>query len=166
MAIDLNSAMQKYSEATPASANRWAAGAINNADKFIRNATSTEAENNYKLGVERSVQNQSRLKGLQNVTASDYANGVQNSVQIYQAKTAGSANKWANKFSPYAQVIDQTVNTLPPKISGDIAGNILRRVTPIAIALNNRKMQGVSTRALGVPSPVGRTYSPIGQYGR
>ena len=109
MAIDLNSAMQKYGEATPAAANRWAQGAVNNADKFIRNATSADAENNYKIGVERSVANQSRLKGLQNVTAQDYANGVTASTAIYQQKTAGAANKWATRFQPYANVIDQTV---------------------------------------------------------
>ena len=165
MAIDLNSAVQKYGENTPASAQRWVAGATRNADKFIRNATSSEAESNYRIGVERSVANQSRLKGLQGVTAQDYATGVTNSAAIYQQKTAGAAGKWANKFQPYANVIDNVVGSLPAKISGDIVGNINRRVAPIAVALNEAKMRGVSSRALGVPGQLSTPLSRTGGYG-
>ena len=103
--------------------------------------------------VVEAAQNQARLRGLQNVTAADYSAGIQAGVQAYQNKVSTIApQKWMNKFAPYAQIIDQVVATLPPKTT-DVATNVMNRVVPIATALRQAKLQGISARAGITPAP-------------
>jgi len=155
MPIDLNLAAQKYAQNTPASANFWAQAAQNAAGKWEQKAKSQEAEQNYATAMQYVIQNQLRLKGLQNVTATDYAQGVANSVNVFQTKTANAHMKWQNRFAPFASIIDRIVETLPPKIPGNPDANIDNRVKPIARALHDAKVRGV-TAGYAAPAPMRR----------
>jgi len=154
MAIDLNAAMQKYATVTPQMANVWQQRATAAAQKWEANAKSPQTEQYWAQRVVEAAQNQARLRGLQNVTAADYSAGIQAGVQAYQNKVSTIApQKWMNKFAPYAQIIDQVVATLPPKTT-DVATNVMNRVVPIATALRQAKLQGISARAgIGTPAP-------------
>lgn len=151
--IDLGLAQQKYGTNAPAAASIWQQAAVSKADVWERQAKSPEAERNYAAGVQFAVQNQLRLKGLQKVTAQDYAAGVSQSVNVYQQKTAASAGKWAARFAPYAEVINRIVPSLPAKVPGDPRTNVMNRVVPIAEALHQTKIRGAVTGV--TPSPLG-----------
>ena len=155
MAIDLNLAAQKYAQNTPASANFWAQAAQSKANEWEAKAKSQEAEQNYAQAMQFVVQNQLRLKGLQNVTATDYAQGVANSMNVFQTKTANASGKWQNRFAPFASIIDRVVDTLPPRTPGNPDANIDNRVKPIARALHEAKVRGV-TGGYAAPAPMRR----------
>ncbi|RLI91998.1 MAG: hypothetical protein DRO95_03155, partial [Candidatus Altiarchaeales archaeon] len=144
MPIDLNAAAQKYAQVTPAAAPRWQQRATAAAQVWEQNAKSPQAEQYWAQRVMEAAQNQARLRGLQNVTASHYAQGVQAGTQAYQQKVSQvGATKWQQKFAPYANVIDSVVSSLPPKTT-DVTQNVMNRVVPIAQALRQAKVGGVA----------------------
>ena len=147
----------KYATNAVNAAGTWASRAAAEAPKWEQNAKSQQAEQNYAAGVQLAIQNQLRLKGLQNVTAQDFANAVSASQDVYAYKVSTSGNKWAQRFEPYAQTIDRVVSTLAPKIPGQVRENVMNRVVPIAEALHQQKMGGVVARTVGLPTPTGPT---------
>jgi len=154
MAIDVNTAAQYYASGTAANVQKWATKAAQAASEWEQRAKSPDAEQNYAEGVQRAVQYQLRLKGLQDVSASEWASAVQGSGSVYQQKTSMAVNKWAQKFAPYAQIIDRVVSTLPPKVPGQGVQNWLNRGAPIVEALQSAKLQGTMTSR---PAPMTRT---------
>jgi len=146
MAIDLNAAAQKYATVTPALANVWQQRAQAAAQEWEQKAKSPETEQYWAQRVMEAAQNQARLKGLMNVSAADYAQGIAAGASVYQQKVSTVApQRWQQKFAPYAEVIDRVVATLPPKTT-DVTQNVLNRVAPIAQALRQAKMQGAVQR--------------------
>jgi len=151
--IDLNEAMQKYAQNTPAAAQRWANRATARAQIWEANAKSQQAEANYATAMQYVIQNQLRLRGLQNVTAADYSQGVQNSIQVYQQKTSMAGMKWQQRFAPYANIINNLLPTLPPKVPGQPRQNWLNRGAPIAEALHQAKLAGVARVPVAPAAP-------------
>ena len=147
----------KYASNAVNAAPVWRARAAAEAPKWEQNAKSQQAEANYAAGVQLAAQNQLRLKGLQNVTANDFANAVAGSQDVYAYKVSVSGGKWQNRFAPYAETIDRTVATLPAKMPGQVRENIMNRVVPIAEALHNQRMGGVAARTVGMPTPMAPT---------
>ncbi len=143
----------KYATNATNAAGLWASRAASEAPKWETNAKSQQAEANYAAGVQLAVQNQLRLKGLQNVTAQDFANAVTASQDVYAYKVSVSGGKWQERFEPYAHTIDRVLATLPAKVPGQVRENIMNRVVPIAEALHNQKMQGVAAATVGLPTP-------------
>ena len=163
MPIDVNSAAQYYAQGTAANVNKWVSKATEKAGEWEQKAKSPEAEQNYAEGVSRAVQHQLRLKGLQSVSAQEWAGAVQGSGSVYQQKTSMAVNKWASRFAPYAAIIDRVVSTLPPKTPGNGVQNWLNRGAPIVEALQSAKLQGVMTSR---PAPMTRTpTTPAGGFG-
>ena len=146
---------QKYQYNAVNAAPVWSARASSEAEKWEQNAKSAQAEQNYATAMEYVIQNQLRLKGLQGVSAQDFASAVSGAQDVYAYKVSVSGNKWQEKFSPYAQVIDRVVATLPPKVPGQVRENIMNRVVPIAEALHQQKISGVVARTMGLPTPTG-----------
>ena len=158
MSINVNEAAQYYAQGTAANVNKWVSRTSSAASNWEAKAKSPEAEQNYAAGVQFAVQNQLRLKGLQNVGASEWSGAVQGSGSVYQTKTSMSVNKWANRFSPYASVIDQVKTTLPARVPGNAAQNVINRVVPIAEALQRAKLQGIASSRpvpMSAPAPTG-----------
>jgi len=145
----------KYATNATNAAGYWASRAASEAPKWEQNAKSQQAEQNYAAGVQLAIQNQLRLKGLQEVSAQDFANAVSASQDVYAYKVSTSGAKWQNKFAPYAQTIDRVVPTLAPKIPGQVRENVINRVVPIAEALHQQKIGGVVARTVGLPTPTG-----------
>jgi len=145
----------KYAQNAVNAAGTWASRAASEAPKWEQNAKSQQAEQNYAAGVQLAIQNQLRLKGLQNVTAQDFANAVSASQDVYAYKVSTSGNKWMQRFEPYAQTIDRVASSLPPKVPGQVRENVINRVVPIAEALHQQKMGGVVARTVGLPTPTG-----------
>jgi len=56
------------------------------------------------------------------------------------------APKWAARFQPYANVINNVVSTLPARVPGQPTQNVMNRVAPIAEALYNARISGATTR--------------------
>ena len=154
--IDLGSAANKYATVTPASAGTWQNRAQAAAQVWEANAKSPQTEQYWAQRVMEAAQSQARLRGLQNVSAADYAQGVANSAQIFSQKTAAASGKWQNKFAPYAQIINTIVPSLPAKTT-DVATNVQNRVVPIAVALRQAKLGGAIS---GVGSPTMTPLSP------
>jgi len=140
----------KYQQRAVNAAPEWRVRASEAAEKWEQNAKSTQAEQNYAAGVQQAIENQLRLRGLEPVSAQDFASAVSQAQDVYAYKVSVSGDKWENKFAPYAEEIDRVVPTLPPKTPGAVRENILNRVVPIAEALHQRKIRGVVTRTLGV----------------
>lgn len=160
MPIDIQSAAQKYATVTPAMAGVWQQRAMQNAEKWEQNAKSPQAEQFWAQRVVEAAQNQARLRGLQRVTAQDYAQGIQVGAQVYEQKVSTVApQRWAQRFEPYANVIDNVVTRLPPKTT-DVAQNVINRVIPIATALREAKLRG----AMGAPAPM-RAPAPAPGFG-
>jgi len=154
MPIDVNAAAQKYAAVTPAMAQIWQQRASAAAQKWEQNAKSMEAEQYWAQRVVEAAQQQARLRGLQAVSAQDYAQGIQVGANVYREKVSTIApQRWARKFAPFAQVIDQVVASLPPKTT-DVVQNVLNRVAPIAQALRQAKLAGVvAPTGMGTPTP-------------
>ena len=56
----------------------------------------------------------------------------------YTQQTANKADKAASGFAPFAPILEQITNSLPPRTS-DPATNVTNRVTPIAVGLSAAK---------------------------
>ena len=150
----------KYATNATNAAPVWRARTTAEAEKWEANAKSQQAESNYATAMEYVIQNQLRLKGLQNVSATDFANAVAGAQDVYAYKVSTAGGKWQERFTPYAQTIDRVVSTLPPKIPGQVRENVMNRVVPIAEALHQQKMGGVVARSVGLPTPTAPTPAP------
>ena len=152
MPIDMNRASGKFVTNASASAGDYAAGAQAAASTWERNAKSPQAEQAYAAGVALAVQNQLRSKGLQSVTAQDYATGVANNANVYAQKVSQSQDKWQRNFTPYAQEIDRIVPGLPAKNpSASPSQNYAARGGPVADRLKALRLQGVRGGSSALP---------------
>lgn len=161
----ITDAQGAYTTGTAANAQKWEARTAAAASEWEAKAKSPAAEQAYGQGVQVAVANQLRLKGLQGVTASEFSGAVRGRSGAYREKTAARAAKWGTRFSPFLDTIRTVVPGLPPRVPGDIAGNIQRRVTPIATALHNQKLGGVSPAAgYGAAPAAGYRYGTSAPY--
>ena len=157
MPIDVNLAAQKYATVTPQMAGVWQQRAAANAEKWEQNAKSRQAEEYWRQRITEAAQNQARLRGLERVTANDFVAGINAGATVYQQKVQTIApRKWAEKFEPYARVIDSVTERLPPKTT-DVQQNVMNRVVPIAQALRQAKVGratvGITRTAIRTPAP-------------
>jgi len=107
-------------------------------DKAAR-AASDDAQNAYKQAMADPkviARRQSMLKKVteEEMNAAMRAKGG----SAYAAGVANAGDKWANKVQPFFDTIDQTVAKLPAR-TRDVAANVQKRVTPIAVALRAKK---------------------------
>ena len=162
MPIDLAAAANKYATVTPQMVNVWQQRAQAAAQEWENKAKSPETENYWAQRVIEAAQNQARLKGLMNVSATDYSAGIAAGTEAYRSKVSTIApQRWQQKFAPYAEVIDRVVATLPAKTT-DVVQNVMNRVAPIAQALRQAKIQGVTQRVLGpTPAPTAHVRTPF-----
>lgn len=127
-------------------------GVGNKADKWRRRflattgiaekAKSDAAESAYATGVQNAVTNKLRQKKLAGISDADIKGPVERGGSaLYSVPAQAKSAKAAKGFSVYAPIIDSTVAALPAR-QADAAANVAARVTPIAVALQNRKRQG------------------------
>jgi len=157
MPIDVSQAGQFYASGTAANVGKWSAKAAAKSNEWEQKAKSPQAEANYAAGVELAARNQLRLRGLQNVSAGQWSQAVQGAGDVYRIKTGAASGKWAQKFAPFAPIIDRTVAALPAKIPGQARQNTINRCAPIGEALQQAKLAGVRTAPISV-APTGFGY--------
>ena len=138
----IQDAQQKYAAGTQANANTWASRTAQAAGAWEAGAKSPAAEQAYATGVQLAAQNQSRLRGLQQVSQADFAQAVSGKSGDYARGTQAAVGKWGARFQPYLNTIAQIAPNLAPRVPGDVAGNVQRRVLPLAEALHAQKMGG------------------------
>jgi len=137
---------------------KWEGRTTAAASIWEERAKSREAEENYATGVERAVRLGLRLKGLDPITARNFADAVRGMGRIWSEKAAARRSKWEMKFKPYLEEIKRIVPTLAPRVPGEPRTNVINRVAPIAEGLAALKEAGVGG---------GGGYSPpvVGGYG-
>jgi len=155
--IDVRQAAQDFQDGVQGKGQKWEREASNASREWEQNAKSDQAEQNYGQGVRNAVENRTRQRGLQGVSAGDFQGAVQGRGRAFEEGAAARAGKWGRKFSPYADVIERTKQQLPPKQPGQARQNTVNRAAPIAESLQNAKRQGV-----GGGSLTGRGGSPQG----
>lgn len=105
-------------------------------------ASSEQAEANYAQGVQEAAQRKSRQSGVSKVSNQTWQ---QAAAQVGATRIADgmrrAANKQAQNWAPYRQVIEGT--DLPAR-TRDAATNVQNRVLPLATALQDakRRQQG------------------------
>ena len=111
---------------------------VNAATDVINKAIA--GESNYVAGIQRAAANQSRVKGLQKVSDSDWKKAAleKGAPRIAQGMTAAKA-KFGSGMSKVLGVIEGV--SIAEK-GQDVTQNVMNRVVPIAQALRNAKEQG------------------------
>ena len=148
----IQEAQAAYQQGTSQRAQKWEQRTAAAAGQWESNAKSAAAEQAYAQGVQLAVSNQLRLKGLQPVTAAEFSSAVRGKSGLYQQETARKAGKYAARFAPYLDLLRTIVPSLPPKVPGDVAGNIQRRVGGVAIPLHQAKMGGAGSAGYTTPT--------------
>ncbi len=133
----ISQSQSNYEASAPGVASKYRAG-VQNAD-WATPAGSDEAESLYATQVQNAISRSARQKGIQKVSNSDWQTRASDKggAQISQAM-AKSGSKWARGFQPYSEVLKGI--TLPARVA-DPATNVQNRVTPIAVALSEKKKQ-------------------------
>ena len=163
----IQEAQAAYQQGTSQRAQRWEQRAAAAAGTWESNAKSAQAEQAYAQGVQLAASQQLRLKGLQPVSAAEFSAAVRGKAGTYQQETARKAGKYAARFAPYLDLLRTIVPALPPRVPGDVAGNIQRRVGGVALPLHQAKMGGAGGAVAATATPAGGQLAatPTGTYG-
>lgn len=106
------------------------------------NASSPESEANYAAGVQEAAANQTRQKGVQNVSNADWQRKAADvGAQRIGKGMADAAPKQAQKWAPYRSFLEGT--SLPPK-TRNATENIQNRSIPIAQGMQDLKRSGAA----------------------
>jgi len=130
-------------------ADDYVEGAKAKVDKLIRNytartdkialATSDTAQKAYVEGVTDPVSQKLRLVRLKELSDADLNRAMEEKGRVaYPTGVELAKDKYARHFEPFAREIDAVVPKLKPK-TRDARTNVLNRVVPIAVALQNKK---------------------------
>ncbi len=141
MVINLAEWQDEYQKGVQAKGEKWRRRFLATSG-IAEKAKSDAAESAYATGVQNAVANKLRQKKLAGITDADIKGPVERGgATLYSTPAQAKAPKAAKGFAPYAPIIDSTVANLPAR-TADAAANVAARVTPIAVALQNRKRQG------------------------
>jgi len=137
MPIDVSAAKEDY-----------VTGAKAKVDKLIRKYTartdildraiSKDAEELFKAKVVSDLALAKRRAHLRDLTVSDLHEAMRSKAPTtYPLGVEASKEKWAKRFDPFAKEIDSIVPKLAKK-TADARTNVLNRVVPIAVGLQNK----------------------------
>jgi len=127
----------------------WQSGAKAKVDKLVRKytartdkiarATSPEAQANYVAGVTDPTSQRLRLVRLKELSDSDLNAAMEGKGRTaYGAGVDASVEKYSRRVGPYFGEIDAIRPRLKPR-SRDARTNVMERVIPIAVGLQNKK---------------------------
>ena len=127
----------------------WQSGAKAKVDKLIRKytaktgkiaaATSPEAQKAYVAGVTDPVSQKLRLVRLKELSDADLNAAMEAKAPVaYPAGVDASVDKYSRHVDPYFKEIDAILPKLK-KRTRDARVNVMERVIPIAVGLQNKK---------------------------
>ena len=137
MPINVQNAQQNYvNSASQAAAKYKQKVAADN--KWYANATSPTTQQNWTTAVQRAAAEGRFTRGLQGSSQAAWQQAASTTgASALPGGMTAHAPKWAQKFAPYAAVIDSAVAALPPRGVGAAAN--IQRVLAIDQALENAK---------------------------
>ena len=127
----------------------WQSGSKAKTDKMIREyvkktgkiaaATSAEAQKNYVDGVTDPVSQKLRLTRLKELSDADLNKAMEAKGRVaHPAGVDAAVEKYSRHVDPYFKEIDVIVPKLK-KRTRDARANVMERVIPIAVGLQNKK---------------------------
>ena len=127
----------------------WVSGAKAKTDKMVRNytaktgkvaaATSDAAQKAYIAGVTDPTSQKLRLTRLKELTDADLNAAMEAKGRVaHPAGVDAAETKYTSHVDPYMKEIDTIVPKLKPK-TRDARTNVMERVIPIAVGLQNKK---------------------------
>jgi len=134
---------------TTSARDDWQSGAKAKVDKLVRKytartdkiakATSEAAQKAYVDGVTDPTSQKLRLVRLKELSDSDLNKAMEDKGRsAYPTGVDAGVDKYAKHVSPYFSEIDVIVPKLKPK-TRDARTNVMERVIPIAVGLQNKK---------------------------
>jgi len=138
MPINVTEAKEDYVSGAKAKVDKLVRKYSARTDKIAR-GTSPEAQAAYIAGVTDPVSQRKRLAKLKKLSDGDLNTAMESKGRTaYPTGVEAAKDKWAGEFSSYASEIDSILPKLKPK-TRDAAANVLGRVTPLAVGLQNKK---------------------------
>jgi len=134
---------------TTAARDDWQSGAKAKVDKLVREytkrtdkiakATSDAAQKAYVDGVTDPSSQKLRLQRLKELSDSDLNAAMEaKGRSAYPAGVDAGVDKYSRHVDPFFKEIDAIVPKLKPR-TRDARGNVMERVIPIAVGLQNKK---------------------------
>jgi len=131
-----------------AAAEDYVAGAKAKVDKLIRKytartdildrAVSPEAERAFKERVVSDLALAKRRAHLKDLTVAELHEAMRKAAPVtYPAGVEGAKERYRRRVEPFMKELDAIVPKLPPK-TADARTNVLNRVVPIAVGLQNK----------------------------
>jgi len=138
MPIDVAKAAEYYVEGAKAKADKLVDKYIARTDKLAR-ATSDEADKAYREALADEMTPRLRLMRLKELSEEDLNKAMEEKGKAAYTKGVEFAKeKYQRRFDPFAREIDTIVPKLKPR-TRDAETNVLNRVVPIAVGLQNKK---------------------------
>lgn len=134
---------------TESAGTDWQSGAKAKVEKLIRNfkartdkiarATSDEAQKAYIAGVTDPVSQKLRVQRLKELSDTDLDNAMESKGRVsFPAGVDAGVEKYKRHVGPYFREIDAILPKLKAR-SRDARANVMERVIPIAVGLQNKK---------------------------
>lgn len=132
-------AAAKYSASAPAAQQAYVDGVQNSQVDIVGRAVAQAGA--MIQGVQQAVASGRWQAGLQRVGNAGIKAAVVKKASNYTTGVNAGQDKFAAAMGKLIPFIEQQVNSLPARQPGDVAGNINRRLVPLATALHNAKGQ-------------------------
>jgi hypothetical protein len=131
-----------------AAAEDYVSGAKAKVDKLIRKytartdildkATSKEAEDAFKARVASDLSIAKRRAHLKDLTVAELHDAMKKAAPVtYPAGVEGAKSRYQRRVEPFMKELDTIVPKLPAK-TADARFNVVNRVVPIAVGLQNK----------------------------
>jgi len=138
MAIDLEAAKADWASGAKAKVDKLIRKYTARTDKIAR-ATSDEAQKAYVEGVTDPIAQKLRLVRLKELTDADLNAAMEAKARTtYPLGIDGAVDKYGRHVEPYFREIEAILPKLKPKVR-DARTNVLERVIPLAVGLQNKK---------------------------
>jgi len=138
MPIDRSKWKERYVEGTSRSGDKLVENYVATPDKVARMA-SDSAQGNFESAMKDPKVLKRRQTKLRQLSEGDLNEAMRAKGSIrYAEGTAAGADKALERVEPYLSVIDSEVSKLPPR-TRDAYQNVMKRVAPIAVALQKKK---------------------------
>lgn len=138
MAIDKDEWKRKYTERTAVAGGDLVKGYTRRTDKVARMA-SDDAQTNFEAAMKDPAVLKRRQSKLKKLSEADLNEAMEKKgAARYAEGTAAAADKALERVTPFLEEIDKTVSALPPR-TRDPRANVMNRVVPLAVNLNEKK---------------------------
>ena len=138
MAIDKDEWKRKYTERTAVAGTDLVKGYTARTDKVKRMA-SDDAQTNFESAMKDPAVLKRRQAKLKKLSEADLNEAMEKKgAARYAEGTAAAADKALANVTPFLEEIDKTVASLPPR-TRDPRANVMNRVVPLAVNLNEKK---------------------------